>query len=222
MLDEAHPVDWSPGLNGIFLTHAHIGHYAGLIHLGREVMGTRDIEVGAMPRMVEFLRNNGPWDQLVRLGNIDLVPLEDGKTLALNERLSITPLLVPHRDEYTETVGYRISGPNRSVLYIPDIDKWERWKVKIESMIAGVDVALLDGTFHSGGELPGRNMAEVPHPFIVESMRRFELLSTTEKAKVHFIHLNHTNPALQPESEARRDVERAGYHIAEQGQRIPL
>ena len=43
-----------------------------------------------------------------------------------------------------------------------------------------------------------------------------------ERAKVHFIHLNHTNPALVPGSDAQRQVEAAGMHLAEQGERFPL
>ena len=79
---------------------------------------------------------------------------------------------MPHRDEYSETVGFLIRGPRRRVAFIPDIDKWERWSRPIEEAVAGCDVAYLDGTFFADGELPGRDMAEIPHPFVVESLRR--------------------------------------------------
>jgi pyrroloquinoline quinone biosynthesis protein B len=205
-------------IDGIFLTHAHIGHYTGLMQLGREVMGTSNVPVYAMPRMEAFLRGNGPWDQLVRLENIAIQPLRDGVPVRLNERLSVTPFLVPHRDEYTETVGYRIEGPGRSIVYIPDIDKWEKWDRPIEEVVASTDLALLDGTFYADGEVPGRNMAEIPHPFIVESLARLRPLC----AKVKFIHLNRTNPALDPRSSARREIERAGCGVGEQGEIIQL
>ncbi|MGH9420689.1 MAG: MBL fold metallo-hydrolase [Thermoanaerobaculia bacterium] len=147
-LDEAAPrKDGSPLLDGILLTHAHIGHYLGLAQLGREVIGAHSVRVYAMPRMRAFLEHNGPWDQLVQLRNIELVPIEDGVTVALNERISITPLRVPHRDEYSETVGYVIRGPSHSILWLPDIDKWEKWTTPIESVLARVDVAYVDGTF---------------------------------------------------------------------------
>jgi pyrroloquinoline quinone biosynthesis protein B len=216
LLDGAAPVEDSPGISGILLTHGHIGHYAGLVHLGREVMGTRSIPVYAMPRMREFLENNGPWDQLIGLNNISLKSLEDGVTVRLNDRLSVTPFLVPHRDEYTETVGYRIDGPDRSAVYISDIDKWDRWDESIVEVLSRVSAAYLDGTFYAEGEIPGRNMADIPHPFIEESMRLFRSLPPEEKAKVHFIHFNHTNPVLDPDGDARRRVEEAGYHITEQ------
>ena len=221
-LDELAPPSSVPGINGILLTHAHIGHYTGLMHLGREVIGARKVPVYAMPRMRAFLSSNGPWDQLVRLENIDLRSMRADEPVVLNDRLTATPIPVPHRDEYSETVGFVIRGPSRSVLYISDIDKWERWDRSIEKFIAGVDVAYLDGTFFAEGEIPGRSMAEVPHPFIEESMERFESLPESERAKIRFIHLNHTNPALQPDSSARQKIERAGFRIAEIGERVGL
>jgi len=43
-LDEIAPKpDSRPGLSGIFLTHRHIGHYAGLMYLGKEVIGAKDL-----------------------------------------------------------------------------------------------------------------------------------------------------------------------------------
>ena len=222
MLDELAPAKSNRGLAGIFLTHGHIGHYTGLMHLGHEAMGAKNVPVYVMPRMGEFLSTNGPWDQLVRYKNIQLREIEADKPIQLNERITVTPFRVPHREEYTEVVGYRIDGPNRSVLFIPDIDKWERWDRRIEDMIADVDVAYLDGTFYGEGELPNRNMADIPHPFIAESMQRFESLPAQEKAKIHFIHLNHTNPALDENSAAREKITDAGFSVAGELERVDL
>ncbi len=209
-------------LTGIFLTHAHIGHYTGLMHLGREVMGAKAVPVYAMPRMRTFLSANGPWDQLVRLQNITLHSLQRDSTMALNARLRITPIVVPHRDEYSETVGFRIVGPRRAVLFIPDIDKWEKWERRIEDELAVADAAYLDGTFYAEGEIPGRNMAEIPHPFIVESLARWQGLTAKEKSKIRFIHCNHTNPVLQEQSAAWQHVFTAGFQIAREGERAEL
>ena len=222
MLDEVAPVSSNPGLAGILLTHGHMGHYTGLMHLGHEAMGAKNVPVYVMPRMGEFLSTNGPWDQLVRYKNIELHKIVADQPIQLNERISVTPFRVPHREEYTEVVGYRIDGPSRSVLFIPDIDKWERWDRRIEGLIAQVDVAYLDGTFYGEGELPNRNMADIPHPFIVESMQRFSSLPATERKKIHFIHLNHTNPALPAGSAARAAITDAGFNVAGELQRVGL
>lgn len=209
-------------LAGVLLTHAHIGHYTGLMHLGREVMGSRRVPVFAMPRMQKFLRNNGPWSQLVTLGNIELIGMRADSVIRLNDRITIRPFRVPHRDEFSETVGFQITGPSRSVVYIPDIDKWERWERRIETLIESVDVAYLDGTFFGNGEIPGRDMSLIPHPFIAESLDRFARMNAAERSKIRFIHLNHTNPALNTESAARRQIEAAGCRIAVQGEKTPL
>ena len=222
MLDDMLPTKDSPGIDGILLTHAHVGHYSGLIHLGREVLGADGISVFAMPRMRQFLETNGPWDQLINLRQVVIERIAAGQEVKLNERISFVPFLVPHRDEYSETVGFRIRGPSHTVLYLPDIDKWERWDVDIEDVLRGVDVAYLDGTFFDQRELPGRDMSEIPHPFVIESIRRFRKLPPHERSKVRFIHANHTNPILIDDSPASAAVREAGHRIAVQGERVGL
>lgn len=208
-------------LSGIFLTHAHIGHYTGLMYLGHEVMGASDVPVYAMPRMRSYLENNGPWSQLVNMNNISIQQQQADSTIRLNPNLSVTPFRVPHRDEYSETVGYRIDSENTSVLFIPDINKWHVWERDIIEEISKVDVALLDGTFYDASELPGREMSEIPHPYVEESVKLFNNLPASEKSKIMFIHFNHTNPLILNSPE-RREVEDLGFHVASEGQIISL
>jgi pyrroloquinoline quinone biosynthesis protein B len=212
-LDEVAPrAEASPLLDGILLTHAHIGHYLGLAQLGREVLGAHSVRVYAMPRMREFLTHNGPWDQLVTLHNIEIAPIEDGVEVALNERIHVTPIRVPHRDEYSETVGVIVRGPSRSILWLPDIDKWERWSTPLESILARVDVAYIDGTLYDASELPGRDLREIPHPLMTETLSR--LAASPMLAKVRFIHLNQSNPLLRGS--------KPGVVVAKDGERIAL
>jgi pyrroloquinoline quinone biosynthesis protein B len=209
-------------LDGVFLTHAHIGHYTGLMHFGREAVGAKDVPVYAMPIMAAYLSNNGPWDQLVRLQNIQLMPLANGVPVELNGGLTVTPIQVPHRQEYSETVGFRIDGPNKSAVFIPDIDKWGDWSTDIRDVIREVDYALLDATFFADGELPGRDMSAIKHPFVAESMALFDELSDAERARVIFIHMNHTNPLLIDGSPAQSEVAKRGFRFAKEGLRLPL
>ncbi len=222
LLDQLVPQLSGNALSGIFPTHAHVGHYAGLIHLGREVMGVTEIPVHCMPRMKAFLETNGPWNQLVDLKQIELRRIQAGGTVRLNERLKLTVIPVPHRDEYSETVAFRVEGPNRCCLYLPDIDKWDRWDISINDVVADVDYAFLDATFFDVKELPGRDMSEIPHPFITETMKRFEESERSERAKIHFIHMNHSNPAIVPDSQAARSIRAAGFELSQQGQTIEL
>jgi len=200
--------------DGVFLTHAHIGHYTGLMYFGKEAMNADKVPVYAMPKMKHFLQTNGPWSQLVSTQNIAITSTTNGRPIELTSNITITPLLVPHRDEYSETVGYIIAGPNKKALFIPDIDKWGKWETSIIEMIQQVDYAFLDATFYDGEEINNRDISQIPHPFIIESMTKFKDLPASEKQKIYFIHFNHTNPVLNRDSPQHQKVIDNGFNIA--------
>ena len=220
LLEQEAPSD-DFSLNGIFITHAHIGHYTGLMYLGREAMGAKGLPVYVMPKMEQYLRENGPWSQLIALNNISLMPLRNDRSEVLNN-LKVTPFLVPHRDEFSETVGYSIQGPKKTALFIPDINKWSQWKENILERIQLVDYALIDATFYDNNELPGRDMSKIPHPFVVETMATLSLLPREQREKVWFIHMNHTNPLLNVNSDQAQGVRAQGFNIATTGLRLKL
>ncbi len=207
--------------SSILLTHAHIGHYTGLMYLGKEATSSKKVPTYVMPRMNLFLRENGPWSQLVSQENISLVEINNGDSISLGS-LTIIPIQVPHRDEFSETVGYKIIGPNNKVLFIPDIDKWSRWEKDIISMVNNVDVAYLDATFYNGKELNNRDMSQIPHPFVVETMAIFDSLNEDIRGKIHFIHFNHTNPLLNPSSTEYKECSSKKYIISSYLDRIQL
>lgn len=209
-------------LSGILLTHAHMGHYLGLAHLGFEVMHTQGVPVYATPRMAGFLSKNGPWDQLVRLGEISLREVPPGTTVELGEGVRFTSLAVPHRDEYSDTVAYLLRGPRASVFYVPDTDTWATWPRPLPEVLQGVDVALLDGTFYSADELPGRDVTKIGHPLITATLDLLAPQVASGKLRVLFTHLNHSNPALEEGSEARRAIEARGFAVLAEGQELPL
>ncbi len=208
--------------DGVFLTHAHMGHYSGLIQFGREAYGSAPVDLVGTPRMLQFLTSNGPWSLLFEGGHAQAVSLPAGSTMDLADDLHVTAIQVPHRDEFSDTVGFRIEGPEHSALYLPDIDKWTRWDRDLGVVVASVDYALLDGTFYGPDELPGRNMADVPHPFIVETMEALAREPAPPWHKVFFTHLNHSNPAADPNSAAAAAIEAAGAHVLDEGAILPL
>jgi len=208
-------------IDGVFLTHAHIGHYTGLMYFGREALGKQNTKVYAMPKMKTFLETNGPWSQLTQIKNIAIQDLQHDSTVVLNNTLKVTPFLVPHRDEFSETVGYKIEGSKKTALFIPDIDKWHTWKRSIIEEVKKVDYAFLDATFFNQKEVK-RAMTEVPHPFIEETIALFKNESTETKNKVIFIHFNHTNPALQENSVERKEIEKLGFRFATEGHNYEL
>jgi pyrroloquinoline quinone biosynthesis protein B len=201
---------------GIFLSHAHMGHYTGLMYLGREVMNTKKVAVYALPKMKKFLTQHGPWSQLVQLNNINLIALTADKPKTLSNDVSVTAFTVPHRDEFSETAGFRIETSEKKYLFIPDIDKWQKWSRNIVEEVKAVDIAFLDATFYSGDELPGRDINEVPHPLVTETLLLFR--DKKEATKILFIHFNHTNPLLGDRN-TKKLFTFEGYHYAIQGNR---
>lgn len=226
LADRHAPREVQPGrpalFDGIFLTHAHFGHYTGLAYLGREVYGSQPTEVFGSASMGDFLENNGPWDLLLQAQHIQFHTLREGAPVQLAPGLSVSAFRVPHRDEYTDTLGFRVQGPERSLVYIPDIDKWSVFDQDLGDLVRDNDYALLDGSFFADGEIPGRAMSEIPHPFMAETMEQLAALPASERAKVFFTHLNHTNPASTPGSAAQREVQRSGSHVARDGQVLEL
>jgi pyrroloquinoline quinone biosynthesis protein B len=207
--------------DGILLTHAHIGHYLGLAQLGREVLGARKVPVYCTPSMARFLRDHKPWSRLVERENIAVREIEPGVEVELTPALRVTAIRVPHRDEDSDTVAFLVRGPDRKVLWLPDIDKWEKWDRSLRELLDDPSLtAFLDGTFFSADEVGGRSLAEIPHPLVPETAALLES-EPRPRARVFFVHLNHTNRLLW-DGEAVSPLETRGFGVATQGQVVPL
>lgn len=218
----AHPLAPPPEgrnpVHALFLTHAHIGHYTGLVQFGKEVMATRSLTTYCTPSMRDFLAANGPWSQLLRDEHLQVQLLDDAQPLPLSAQLSVRSFHVPHRQEWSDTLGLELIGPTQRLLYIPDIDRWSDWQVDLRAVVGACDIALLDGCFYDGGELPGRSMAEVPHPWMCDTMVRLAGSGT----RILFTHMNHTNPALDDDSPERLALEARGFGVAQDGMEFVL
>ena len=208
--------------HGIVLSHAHIGHYTGLMFFGYEAMSANKLPVFCSQQMRKFLSANGPWNQLINLKNISIQPIEADKKFYLTKKIAVTPFQVPHRREYSDTLGFIISGSRKKLLYISDIQSWEAWKRSIEEEAAKVDIALLDGTFYNSQELPQRNLSQIGHPFIQDTIDKLKNVVKKGKTKIYFTHLNHSNLALDPDGEARQKIENEGFALASEGMEFYL
>ena len=205
----------------IYITHAHIGHYTGLMYFGREALCAKDLMVRVLPRMSNFLQNNGPWSQLVDINNIKIKEINFGSRTKELTNIYITPFQVPHRDEYSETAGYIIKGKNKTALFIPDIDKWEKWDRDLSQLAKEFDFLLIDATFYDSKEI-NRDISEIPHPLVTETMNLLSGLNKENRSKVYFIHMNHTNMMLDPNSDLSKLVTSKGFNIARLGQKLYL
>ena len=205
----------------VFITHAHIGHYAGLMYFGREALGSKNLKVNVLPKMANFLKTNGPWSQLVEINNINIKEINFGEKTNHLSNISVTPIKVPHRDEYSETAAYKIIGKNKKALFIPDIDKWEKWDKNLIKLIQEFDYLILDATFYESEEI-NRDISEIPHPLVSETMSLLENLSENDKSKIYFIHMNHTNMMLDQQSDLSEYVTSKGFNIARLGLKLEL
>jgi pyrroloquinoline quinone biosynthesis protein B len=208
--------------DGILLTHAHVGHVTGLLQLGREVLGARRVPVYCTASMAKFLRENRPWSRLVSLENVEIREVAYDREFALSERLHATAIRVPHRDEDSDTVAFLIRGPERRVLWLPDIDKWEKWDRSLTDLLSDPALtAFVDGTFFSADEIPGRSIAEIPHPLVPETAALLAHAKISPTGRLFFVHLNHTNRLLWDRN-AMDPLAKAGLSVAAEGQRLPL
>ena len=205
----------------LYITHAHMGHYTGLMYFGREALGAKDLMVRVLPRMSNFLQNNGPWSQLVDINNIKIEEINFESSTNELSNILVTPVQVPHRDEYSETAGYIIEGKNKKALFIPDIDKWEKWDRNLSQLAKEFDFLLIDATFYDSKEI-NRDISEIPHPLVTETIDLLSGLDLKNRNKVYFIHMNHTNMMLNPDSELSKLVTSKGFNIARLGQKLYL
>jgi pyrroloquinoline quinone biosynthesis protein B len=199
--------------DGVFLTHAHVGHYLGLAYLGKEALAARGVELHGTPRMGEFLWTNAPWSALIGEGRATF----DASTTVDLGGVTAEALPVPHRQEFTDTVAWVLRGRKGSALWLPDIDSWEDWLAAgtdVRDVVASVDVAFLDATFFADSELGTRSMAEVPHPRVTDTMDRLAGLA----GRVRLVHLNHTNPLWDDDTPATS----RGFRVAREGDEFVL
>jgi len=166
--------------DGLFLTHAHMGHTAGLVHLGPEAMNVESMPIYAPDGLVKVLLDTRLWQPLL-------------------DRIELNSLTSRHS----------------LVLSLPDLDDWDQWP-QADETIMGVDIALVDASFYSRTELGGRD--PVAHPLIRDTLGRF----SNFPGQLVLTHLNHTNPALDTSSEARKYIEVHGAQVAHTGQLFDL
>lgn len=203
-------------MSSIFLSHAHIGHYPGLMFLGKEAINSSQLPVMAGTKMKKLLERDAPWSQLTALENIVVQEINDRQPVSVSQEVTVTPAIVPHRNEFSETFAFWINGPNKKVLFIPDIDRWDEWDIDIQEAVKEADICFLDGTFHSPHDLEkiGRDYRQVPHPLMTETMELLKDL--VGETKIYFTHLNHSNPVLQKDGALRKEIEANGFYIADE------
>ncbi|MGL4254149.1 MAG: MBL fold metallo-hydrolase [Fusobacteriaceae bacterium] len=211
-------------LDGIFLTHAHIGHYTGLFYLGKEALNTKKVKVYVSEKMKRFLEKNAPWDQLIKRGNIVCEVFQDRVPLEIASNFHVIPIEFPHRNEYADTFGFLIKG-TKKLLFLPDLDSWKGIEDKVNGILEECEYAVIDATFYSKNEIGkerGRDYSEIPHPSIEETVKAMEEgVLERKNCRIIFSHFNHTNSVLS-ENKLREDLEHKNYIISQENQILEL
>jgi pyrroloquinoline quinone biosynthesis protein B len=208
----------------VSLTHAHLGHIDGLGQFGKEVMGSSGTSLFASKRVIDFIRKRG----LISPFEANNVESSEPFSPSGQCGFQFEFIPVPHRDEFSDTHAIKVIGPSSSLLFLPDHDDWEGtldmagqrsirdWLNSLE-----VDFALIDGTFWSGDELGSRDMSQIPHPPISDTIGRLGRRED-EDPEVIFFHLNHTNPSIDRGSTEYQELASLGWSIGEQGSTFVL
>ena len=214
----------NPSIDHLFITHAHLGHVDGLGLFGRETMSARNIQLHCSPSMYSLIERTPAWNQLLlqnvlEFGTFPRIEIDD---------VIVEFIHIPHRAELSDMHAIIIRGREKSLLFLPDHDSWDETLAAhscntIRDFLSkyNIDIALLDGTFWSGGELQGRDMSVVPHPTIEESLQRLGSRKQIDP-DISFIHLNHTNPAYDQTGTEHQEIVQLGWRLGEEGQSFKL
>lgn len=217
-----------PPMDSVVLTHAHFGHVDGLGLFGRETLNARSLSLYASASMQALISNTPQWSLMVEQGVFLPKVVSPNQPWQLSSALSVEAVAVPHRAELSDMHAFILRGPERSLLFLPDHDRWDAtlahhgassirdWLSRMK-----VDVALIDGTFWSSDELSGRSQSEVPHPPVTETLDRLGPRQEGDP-EIVFIHLNHTNPLHNVKSKPYRKVGAFGWQVGEQGMTFTL
>ncbi|WP_299775026.1 pyrroloquinoline quinone biosynthesis protein PqqB [uncultured Tateyamaria sp.] len=233
---DACPQMHPPALRGspiasVILTNGDIDHIAGLLTLREKTA----FDVYATSSGLDILRSNSVFGVLdpgiVAQHAVSLeTPFEP------LPGLTVTPFAVPGKvalflegdtlnlEEVGEqTVGLLLESASARAAYVPGCAAIPDWLI---DRLAGVGLLLFDGTVWNNddmqrtgtGEKTGARMGHVPLNGELGSLTR---LSEVGGRKV-FIHINNTNPILQPDSAERAEVLGKGWEIAFDGMEITL
>lgn len=212
--DRVSPID------AILITHAHWGHVMGLLEFSAGA--SFEVPVYCSPSVSSIIYASPVFRSLIDGDFIrimefkDNIPLEIVNYRGQKTYFKLEAFKVPHREDFTDTYGFKIFHKSSSITYIPDIKVLDE---EIIRKIDDTDFLFFEGTFYWDDELwrvskIKRTSKELGHIPIVESLL---ILRELEIDMKYYIHLNHTNPVLRSGSDERRSVEDAGIKIVDDG-----
>ena len=211
---------------GIVLTSADLDQVLGLLLL-REF---QPLTIYATSLVRRVLQANSFFSMLTRVPNqltwVDVVP----ETPFSLDRITCTPLplagSLPHyaNDFSDQTPGEASLGlifdtPNTRIAYTPSVPEITP---QLLTVYETSDVIFVDGTFWTNAELT-RTHAGTPlaraigHVPISGDDGTIALLSGITRPRKYYIHINNTNPILDPQSLEAEFVRKNGWELGHDG-----
>lgn len=231
-IPQMHP----PALRGtpiksVVLTNGDIDHIAGLLTLREKT----PFDLYATAAGMEIIESNSVFGVMdPELIARRQITLDEPFTPAPG--LTMTPFAVPGKvalflegdtlnlqEVGEQTVGLLIDSAAGRAAYIPGCASIPDWLL---DRLEAVDLLLFDGTVWNNDDMQrtgtgvktGARMGHIPLNGPDGSLARLSGVN----ARKMFIHINNTNPILQPDSPERAEVRAKGWDIAHDGMEISL
>ncbi len=236
------PLRNSP-IKAVVLTNADVDHIAGLLTLREK----EAFNLYASSRILETLANNPIFrvldETLVQrielpLGGITQLEGPDGplgieiETYAVPGKIALfledSSDPVNFGSDDGDTIGVRIAAPgaaaNECAHYIPGC---ARVTDELRDRISGAGCLLFDGTVFTDTEMPDAGVgaktgARMGHIAMSGDDGSLASLRDITVARRIFVHINNTNPVLDPASQERKTVSEAGWEVGHDGQEVEL
>lgn len=199
-------------LDGVFISHGHLGHITGLLQFGEEGCNKTDLPLYVSDKTENYIRKNDPFRLLIDKGNVEIMNFNDEDEVDIRGGC-IEAFEAKHNRVNTDTLSFMIHGEEKTLFYIADIHEWTE---KTLNLMQKADIAIVDGTFWNEEEI--ERYEEVPHPVMKETMHLAEGWDTD----IYFTHLNHTNPALREDTDERQEIQERGFGVVEEGMEFEL
>ncbi len=214
----------------VLLTNGDVDHVVGLLSLREKT----PFEIRATAEIHAALAENPLMDALDP-ALVTREPMALGEVLELDglraECFAVpgkVPLWREVGDVATDivsetTIGVILSAGGRRLGYVPGCAAVSD---ELVARLETVDLILFDGTVWENDEMPrlgvgaktGRRMGHAPINGPDGSLARL----AAARARKVYVHINNTNPILQPDAPERRRVEAAGWTVAQDGMEFRL
>jgi pyrroloquinoline quinone biosynthesis protein B len=214
-------------IDAVLLSDAELDHITGLLSI-REA---QPLPLYCTSRVFDWVFSSNPiFSALNQPERLHVIKLEDRKVENSEFGLAFEAIFVSGKvPTYVKTqptnfdgaaVGYKIVDRHAgsSLLHVPAIKQIDE---RFVAAAAGCNCLLFDGSFWSENEMElrgtgTRTASAMGHIPISGPSGSLAQLSDLRIRKI-YTHINNTNPVLDESSAERREVEGAGWEVAEDG-----